>query len=200
MRDQEKLFPFEHEVSIEERIKSFKHKFPRSHLCDVNGHLEGIWVIGNSARRAYSSNIYYGAYPHGYLNRVNSLFPEAVDILHLFSGSVNEDITLDVNPSGKPTVASSAELPPFRDNSFDLIISDPPYNDKAREKYGTEKFSRKKAVDQCRRIVKPGGFLVWLDVLYPQNSRDYWQVYGLIGLVVATFHVIRQITVLRRKV
>jgi hypothetical protein len=60
------------------------------------------------------------------------------DRLHLCAGSVKDGTTCDINPATHPTVLCDLELGiPFKDNSFDTIIIDPPYaTEKAMDLYG----------------------------------------------------------------
>jgi hypothetical protein len=53
----------------------------------------GTWMIGACYK---NPNPLYGAYPHGYLERVHAMFPDAKSILHVFSGGLTEDAARDV--------------------------------------------------------------------------------------------------------
>jgi 23S rRNA G2069 N7-methylase RlmK/C1962 C5-methylase RlmI len=45
----------------------------------------GTWLIGACYK---NPNPLYGAYPHGYLERVHAMFPDAKQVLHVFSGGL----------------------------------------------------------------------------------------------------------------
>lgn len=45
----------------------------------------GTWLIGACYK---NPNPLYGAYPFGYLERVHSMFPDALQVLHVFSGGL----------------------------------------------------------------------------------------------------------------
>lgn len=51
------------------------------------------WVAGTWASGACykNPNPLYGAYPHGYLDRVHSMFADASSILHVFSGGLTKE-------------------------------------------------------------------------------------------------------------
>ena len=70
-------------MTLEERAKNYAKEFPKYPPVVVShGWLYGIWMIGNN----YSSKAkYYGEYPPSYLRRIHALFPDAKEILHLFS-------------------------------------------------------------------------------------------------------------------
>lgn len=50
-----------------------------------SGMVVGTWMIGACYK---NPNNLYGAYPHGYLERVHAMFPDARRILHVFSGGL----------------------------------------------------------------------------------------------------------------
>ena len=58
----------------------------------------GPWNIGNT----YKGSGYHGSFPPGFLKRVMSMFPDAENVLHLFSGSLDENVKgdrFDINPN-----------------------------------------------------------------------------------------------------
>ena len=189
-------------MTPEERAQNFSRSFPQySSLVIHNGRLYGFWLIG----RWYASNRnFYGSYPPSYLARVKSLFPDCQRILHLFSGSLQEvglnEVTYDIKPDFNPTVCDDIKnlLQHFKPGEFDLILADPPYEARDFEKYGCKPFNKGKVVKECSIIVKPGGFLVWLDTRVPPFSKKDWQLYGIIGLAQSTNHRVRAITIFQR--
>ncbi len=48
-------------------------------------------------------------------------------VLQLFGGLARWGVTLDIDPMTRPRVRGDAWMPPFRRNSFDVVILDPPY-------------------------------------------------------------------------
>ena len=179
-----------------------------SPLISHNGSICGFWWFGrwyNTSR--LDGKYFYGAYPWGFLDRVRLLFREEFDngkILHLFSGTLKGDnskiITFDMNPELKPNIIGNAENIDeyFSENTFDLILADPPY-DNNYIKYGTPKFSKKKVIYKCSKILKEGGILAWLDTLIPQwANKDGWKYKGNIGIAQSTNHKVRGLTILEK--
>ena len=86
----------------------------------------------------------------------------------------------------------------FEPASFDLILADPPYKGNY-EKYGVKPFSKKKVLSECAKILRPGGYLVWLDTIMPQwRKKDGWIYRGNIGLAQSTNHVYRAVLFLEK--
>jgi hypothetical protein len=191
-------------LSPQERDNNFSACYPQySPLVVHNNRLYGFWLIG----RWYASDrSFYGSYPPSYLGRIRALFPDCAKILHLFSGTVKGDgtneITYDIKPELEPDICDDVSnlLKHFQPAEFDLILADPPYEERDFEKYGCKPFSKGKVVKDCSFIVKPGGFLVWLDTVLPPFSKKDWQLYAIIGLVQSTNHRIRAISIFQKEI
>lgn len=188
-------------ITPQKRAENFSRCFPQySPLMVHNDRLYGFWLIG----RWYASDrSFYGSYPPSYLKRVRSLFPDCERVLHLFSGAVKDvrfnEVTYDIKPDYHPTVCDDVRnLLEHFTSEFDLILADPPYEAKDFKKYGCKLFNKAKVVKDCSLIVKPGGFLVWLDTILPMFSKKNWQLYGLIGLVQSTNHRTRVISIFQK--
>lgn len=50
-----------------------------------------------------------------------------LSVLHLFGGHAEFGIRLDADPGTHPHVVGNAFFPPFRCESFDVVVADPPY-------------------------------------------------------------------------
>ena len=78
----------DHTLPLAVRANSYNlefAKYPGSHLVCVNNCISGVWMLGNN----YKGSGYYGAYPPQYVRRIMSLFPDARNVMHLFSGSLH---------------------------------------------------------------------------------------------------------------
>lgn len=82
---------------------------------------ETLWC---SNRRQGASNRW--SYPPAVEKLLRTL-TEGRTVLQLFGGLSRWGVTLDIDPTTKPQVLGDAWLPPFRCNSFDVVILDPPY-------------------------------------------------------------------------
>lgn len=168
----------------------------------INGRIEGMWLLGNS----YGNRTeYHGAFPGNWLKRVLCMYPhDGLRVLHLFSGSLPPgnytrfDRRTDLG-DGPDVVGEAENLSDYFDpDSFDLIIADPPYTGEDAEHYGTILCNRKKVIEECRKVLAPGGHLVWLDQVWPMYRKDEWDLLAMIGVCISTNHRAR-FTVIWRK-
>lgn len=181
-------------MELQDRAKLYSEKFPNYPKLTVDkGWLTGVWLIGNYYKNATR---YYGAYPHSYLKRITSLFPDSEIVLHLFSGSLGKDtegIKFDINPEYKPDVIGDAHKLSdyFKDDYMDLILADPPYSNEDAEYYGKPMINRNKVLKECVKILRKDGFLVWLDQVFPMFRKIELKLVGTIGLIRSTNHRVR---------
>jgi hypothetical protein len=172
--------------------------FPHASIQEKDGKVYGIWLIGNQYKR---KSPYHGAYPPTYIERVRSLLPDNNEILHLFSGSLDvDDVTFDCNPNLNPTVCGSAEEIDdyFVENSFDLVLADPPYTTADARIYGYKMPRSNVVMQKLYKIVAVGGIVVWLSTRIPMYRKEQWEFAGCVGLHTGTNRVFRSVVFLRR--
>lgn len=163
----------------------------------------GVWMMGNNY---HNKSTYFGTYPPSYLRRMRMLFPDDLDtkVLHLFSGVVErgmwiDEVTFDIKPDVHPDVIGNAEnLSSHITQLYSLVLADPPY-DENHVKYGTEKVNKRQVVKECAKILRPGGYLVWLDTIIPMWAKaDGWKWKGAIAVIQSTQHKVRVATILQK--
>lgn len=141
----------------------------------------GVWYCGTSFKKA----TIYGAYPKGFVNRVRMLFPTQ-QILHLCCGMAHMEnaVNVDVRSDVKPNVVADAEALPFAAESFEITLIDPPYTENDAMRYGVSRLlNGRKVMHELERVLRPGGWLLWLDEKYPSYRRGTWQLRGLIAVI-----------------
>lgn len=187
-----------------ERIKLYNNtwgeKYPDSKLwVGESGRVYGMWFFGNDYR---NKSTLYGTYPKNYLPRITTLFPDKPRVVHLFAGDVpasDEYVRVDINPERNPDICGDAEQLSSILDYADLIYADPPYSVQDSElHYGTPMVNRNKVVKEAAKVVSPGGFLVWMDQVWPMYRKDEWNLWGSIGLVRSTNHRFRVVTIFER--
>lgn len=194
-------------LSPADRVKAYNTTFPdRPQLHFSQEWVTGTWAIGACYK---NPNKLYGAYPHGYLDRVMSMFPDAKTILHAFSGGMKLDYVQETAPEAEmelvdlmgptngryPTWQGDlTEMPKEWAGRFDLILADPPYSKSDAKKYGVKMPNRGKIARCLRNVAQNGATLVWLDTCWPMHRKDMWKTYGHIGLVRSTNHRMRLVS------
>jgi 5-methylcytosine-specific restriction endonuclease McrA len=172
--------------------------------------LLGNWSIGNN----YAGSGWHGSYPPSYLKRIHAMFPEFTknDTLHLFSGSLSPGfggdrdwaadfpgVCFDGNKDLGPDVCGDAEkLSTYFQNQFGIILADCPYSDEDANKYGFTLINRNKVVKECHKVLKPGGFLCWMDMVLPMYSKKEFERVGEIAISRSTNHRVRAVFIFRK--
>ena len=166
-----------------------------------DGRVYGTWIMGNN----YTvKSTYYGGYPAGYLKRVKALFPDKVNVLHLFSGKVDTQIfpgkTVDINADTNPDYIDDAQtLTKVPVETFDLILADPPYSIEDCDHYKTTMIKRNVVMKTLGNRCKKDTHVVWLDQVLPMYRKDQFDIEAVIGMVKSTNHRFRVITIFRKK-
>jgi len=81
-------------------------------------------------------------------------------ILHPFGGMAEYGIRVDLARGPKPDIVANAECLPFRDNTFDLVILDPPYSDQhAKKLYNAPPARFRRYTTEAIRVCKGYGFI-----------------------------------------
>lgn len=172
-------------------------RYPGSWLEATDGFVRGVWMLGNN----YQGSGYYGAYPPQYLARVGALFSDAGKVLHLFSGSLPRNrayVTFDIQ--GKPNVIGDAMQlhQHFRAGHFDVIYADPPYTKADAERYGTPMPHRPVVLRRAAHVLRRGGFLVWLDTVWPMVAKKHLVLEGAILILRSQNHRVRTCFIFRK--
>jgi demethylmenaquinone methyltransferase / 2-methoxy-6-polyprenyl-1,4-benzoquinol methylase len=79
-----------------------------------------------------------------------------------------------------PIAQGTAEILPYRSESFDAIVSS----------YLAKYVDIQEVIDECWRVLRPGGIIVFHDFTYPSGliSRSLWNIYfALLRLVAGRF-------------
>lgn len=164
--------------------------------------IHALWVIGGG-----NVSDFYGSYQIEYLKRIACLFPDckgAHEVLHLFSGSLppsDEYSRVGQDPTGqyKSDIECDAhQLSTFLPFHPKLIYADPPYSKEDSEHYENAMVNRAAIVQQCGLVLRPGGYLVWMDQAWPVFSNETFQFVGCIGYIRSTGNRFRMVSIFRK--
>lgn len=198
-------------LSLRERSMAYSQAFshlgpPNTPLFYINKDgkefIHGFWFVGGG-----NISSFYGSYQIEYLKRINSLFPDVkgkTEIVHLFSGSIPccDDYTVvglpDADNNTPDIVADAHELSSHLPFQPFLIFADPPYSIEDSEHYADSMVNRAKVMSECAVVLKPGGYLVWIDQALPTFSNDELNLVGAIGYIRSTGNRFRMVTIFRK--
>lgn len=153
---------------------------------EINKAVTGIWACPRPHGK------YQWIYPEGILDRLQALIGDfnGKKVLHLFSGSSEMGVGIDINPAVKPdhVLDLSKNAIPYLDDDFDVVLADPPY----------ENFKPYCFVDEAVRVLKPDGFFCVLHFLIyktPASCRRY----ACIGVTSGPNMRMRALNIFRKK-
>lgn len=158
----------------------------------------GTWYCGNSV---HSRTHYHGGYPGTFVRRVLAMF-DGASMLHLCCGRahIKGACNVDMQPLPEADVRANVEALPFCDHVFDYSLIDPPYYQEDSTRYGVKRLVRARLVlAECRRVIRPGGWILWLDEKYPSFRRHDMMLRGLIGICTGSNRRARFLSMFRVK-
>lgn len=122
---------------------------------------------------------YIGSFPlhfEGKLLKELKIDPAVHKILHPFGGQAEFGLRMDINPDTNPDFVGDAHDLPFGDNTFDLVILDPPYSeDYAERLYDTKKYGKlrfRTYTAEAVRVCKEDGFVVMYHYLATPSIKN----------------------------
>lgn len=193
--------------SIQQRADFFNQRF--YHLMPLvvgrlagRPFLHGFWFVGGG-----NVSNFYGSYQTEYLERISSLFPDCQgkeEVMHLFSGSLPPSSSytrVGIDPTGK--YKSDLEIDAHSLSSHlrfkpALIYADPPYSKEDSEHYQNSMVNRSRIIEECGIVIRPGGFLVWMDQALPTFSNEVFNMVGGISYIRSTGNRFRLISIFQK--
>jgi SAM-dependent methyltransferase len=164
--------------------------------------IEGWWFVGVSV-----GNIspLYGSYQIEYLERIKTLFPDAVKVVHLFVGSLPPSpdyVRVGLSQGDtKPDIECDAhQLSSYLPFKADLIYADPPYSVEDSEHYDNSMVNRERVLQECALVLEPGGFLVWMDQALPVFNNNDLRLVGGISYIRSTGNRFRVVTIFQKPI
>jgi 16S rRNA G966 N2-methylase RsmD len=133
----------------------------------------------------------YGSYQVNYLKRIETLFPDAEKVVHLFVGSLppsNKYVRVGL-PQGdsKPDIECDAhELSSHLPFKADVIYADPPYSKEDSEHYANCMVNRERVLEECALSLADNGMIVWMDQALPVFKNALLRYVGCISYIRST--------------
>jgi len=143
-----------------------------------------------------------GGYPKRFLKRAFEIMgiSDPEEVLHVCSGSMRSGICVDIRITQCPTVVADGLNLPFKDESFNFIMIDPPYTPEyAANLYGTQYPKPGKLLKEAARVLRPGGKVGLLHFMVPMN-RYPLKIITIIGITCGLGQQIRAFTILQKLV
>lgn len=150
---------------------------------------------------------YPGAFPKGLITKIKRKW-WGQKRLWLFSGTFKDTtgITVDIKKEVKPLVLANCEYLPFKTNSLDFVMADPPYSkEESMDLYNLPYVNVIKTINEMIRVSKPGGYILFLHRLVPSifpglNLSKDTNCVAVIGMfTIAGMANIRALSVYRKK-
>ncbi len=116
---------------------------------------------------------YVGSFPRFFEQRLWRLMGKPERVLHPFGGLAEIGDTVDLNATTTPTwVGDAHDLHWIPDDSYDLVLLDPPYSsDESEFMYGTPKLRPKAFVAEAVRVCKVGGHVAVYHRVQPKRPE-----------------------------
>ena len=138
------------------------------------------WVLPRP-RKPY----YPGSFPLFFEIKLIRLLGNPGKVFHSFGGHSEHGIRADLNKEVIPDILADAHYLPIKNDEFDLVICDPPYNDKLSEElYKAPPIKYRKYINEAVRICKKDGYIAsyhWVWTPKPVGTEYYKIVVVLPG-------------------
>lgn len=191
-------------IPLQLRADKFNRKFPQLLPLAVGPFnnrpfIYGFWFVSGG-----NVSGFYGSYQTNYLTRIETLFPDATKVVHLFSGSLppsDKYTRVGIDPTGQ--YKSDFECDAHALSSFlpfkpDLIYADPPYSVEDSLHYQNSMVNRERIISECALVLQPGGFLVWMDQALPLFSNNDLSFVGNIAYIRSTGNRFRTVSLFQK--
>jgi 16S rRNA G966 N2-methylase RsmD len=146
-----------------------------------------------------SKSKYKGSWPLHFETKIkNFLGIKDEKILHIFSGKSPLGLRCDISKEVNPDILCDSHNLPFQDNSFDVVVADPPYNDNySKDLYNAPKIKPTKYINEMVRVCKKDGLIV-LYHYYMNRTPLNCKYLGVIAIVTRVFHKARIVGIYKK--
>lgn len=145
------------------------------------------WVLPRPSRSKY-----VGSFPLHFEQRLWQLLGKPQKVLHPFGGLAEIGDRVDLNATTSPTwVGDAHDLNWIADETYDLVVLDPPYsNEEAEELYGTPRLRWGTFIGEAVRVTRTGGHVAIYHVKQPPRPAGTRLVRRIV-ILTRTWHAPR---------
>lgn len=198
-------------LSLQSRAEMFNSAYrhlPHHALTVLHDPAHGEFLVGHWWVGGGNISTLYGSYQVEYLKRMEILFSDCkgkTETVHLFSGSIptSPNYTVvglpegDYQPEFKCDAHQLSSYLPFKPT---LILADPPYEEAANGKYALCDINRPRVLDECARVLRPGGWICWMDQNLPTFSNEVLRCRGGISYIRSTGNRFRVVSFFQKPI
>jgi hypothetical protein len=127
-----------------------------------------VWVLPRPRPDAY-----VGGFPLHFERKLMRLMGWPAKVLHPFGGLCEYGDSIDLNASTTPTwVGDAHDLHWIKDDTYDLVVLDPPYSDEEAEwLYATPALRPKQYIAEAIRVCRVGGHVALYHRVQPSTPK-----------------------------
>ena len=134
------------------------------------------WVLPRPSKSKYK-----GSFPLHFEKKLWRELDCPARVLHPFGGKSEIGERVDLNPEVNPDYIGDAHNLNFiKNDTYDLVILDPPYNDEQAQKlYKTPKLKYKQYISEAVRVCKMGGYVAmyhWVMTPRPEETKYFMRI------------------------
>lgn len=142
-------------------------------------------------------------YPGRFFYNFKKYYPiEGKRVLHMFSGSMDWGDTTDIRPESNAKIIAPYDNLPIKDNTYDIVIADPPYNKGFSNEWTSHAKhlpKPKRILIEAARVTKHGGIIAILHIItIPPWKEARVHCIGRHGILCGSNNAIRLLNVFRK--
>jgi len=126
------------------------------------------WLCGPPPARGQKQR-----YPSRFIFNLKKTYPyENKKVLSMFSGSSSIGDTTDIREETRADIIAPYDNLPIDDNTYDMVIADPPYNCGFAKEWEAGLPKPKRILKEASRVVKGGGLILILHIIVIPAYKD----------------------------
>jgi len=168
-----------------------------------------MWRTGpppaKGQRQRYPSRFWH-CFKEAYPSIIQSIHDDEIvlvkgkKVLHMFSGSLSWGDTTDIRPETGAKIVAPYNHLPIPDDTYDVVIADPPYNEIFAKEWKTDLPVPKRILIEATRVTKPSGLIAILHIIHiPAYKEAKVNLIGIHAVLTGNNNALRCLNVYRKK-